>query len=250
METTAVECDTMRHSRRCNESSMMKSENKWIFNQEPEDVGYWLRTTPVGTVNCMLEEVVLSRIDEEDMINTPLGKANVSHGSLSHNHLTLFWIDTYGKPAGIAIRQLEKGAVFWYESSTNGTWILQDDSKQLDFHVRSVPSVIKDIVTKRNDPLDINIRQNARIQYLEDAAIRHENKLIRVIQRMQCDQRRAKHAQAVSTAQYNGWLAASQLGLRQCIKLIAAGNIVSALEFYPVPKDCVSQSIKVKFGTE
>ncbi|KZS05634.1 Uncharacterized protein APZ42_031125 [Daphnia magna] len=207
METTAVECDTMRHSRRCNESSMMKSENKWIFNQEPEDVGYWLRTTPVGTVNCMLEEVVLSRIDEEDMINTPLGKANVSHGSLSHNHLTLFWIDTYGKPAGIAIRQLEKGAVFC-----------------------SVPSVIKDIVTKRNDPLDINIRQNARIQYLEDAAIRHENKLIRVIQRMQCDQRRAKHAQAVSTAQYNGWLAASQLGLRQCIKLIAAGNIVSALE--------------------
>ncbi|KAK4014071.1 hypothetical protein OUZ56_026617 [Daphnia magna] len=270
METTAVECDIMRQSRRCNESPMMKSENKWIFNQEPEDFGYWLRTTTVVTVNCMLEEVVLSRIDEGDMINTPLGKTNVSHGSLSHNHLTLFWIDTYGKPTDIVIRQLEKGVGFWYESSTNGTWILQDDSKQLDFHVRltsrcqtvkcdkkidswtvigdnhlfiikyplgpsaaTVPSIIKDIVTKRNDPLDINIRQNARIQYLEDAAIRHENELIRVIQSMQCDQRRAKHAQAVSTAQYNGWMAAAQLGLRQCIKLIATGNIVSALQCTP-----------------
>ncbi|KZS06384.1 Uncharacterized protein APZ42_030181 [Daphnia magna] len=76
METTAVECDIVRQSRRCNESSMMKSENTWIFNQEPEDKGYWLRTATVVTVNCMLEEVVLSRYDEGDMINTPLGKSN------------------------------------------------------------------------------------------------------------------------------------------------------------------------------
>ncbi|KAK4009396.1 hypothetical protein OUZ56_018511 [Daphnia magna] len=100
----------------------------------------------------------------------------------------------------------------------------------------AVPAIIKDIVTKRNDSLDINIRQNARIQYLEDAAIRPENeskRLIHVIQSKQCDQRRAKHAQDVSTAQYNGWLAAAQLGLRQCIKLITAGNIVSALQYTP-----------------
>ncbi|KAK4030833.1 hypothetical protein OUZ56_024219 [Daphnia magna] len=50
---------------------------------------------------------------------------------------------------------------------------------------------------------------------------------------MQCDQRRAKHAQAVTTAQYNGWLAAAQLGLRQCIKLITTGNNVSALQCTP-----------------
>ncbi|KAK4007672.1 hypothetical protein OUZ56_012825 [Daphnia magna] len=187
-------------SRGCNESPMMKSENKWIFNKEPEDVGYWLRTTTVVTVNCMLEEVVLARVDEGYMINMPLGRANVSRGPLSHKHVTLFWIDTYGKPTDISIRQLDKGVGFWYESSTNGTWILEDDSKQLDFHVRltsrcqtlkcdkkidswtvigdnhlfnikyplgssaiTVPSVIKDIVTKRNDSLDINIRQNARI---------------------------------------------------------------------------------------
>ncbi|KZS05238.1 Uncharacterized protein APZ42_031639, partial [Daphnia magna] len=66
-----------------------------------------------------------------------------------------------------------------------------------------------------------------------DSTIRHENELIRVIQSIQCDQQRAKHVQAVSTAQYNGWLAAAQLGLRQCIKLIATGNIVSALQCTP-----------------
>ncbi|KAK4024323.1 hypothetical protein OUZ56_009710 [Daphnia magna] len=106
-----------------------------------------------------------------------------------------------------------------------------DGSWNLPHALPNTKSTIESLTDKKGGNFrDINIRQNARIQYLEDAAIRHENKLIRVIQRMQCDQRRAKHAQAVSTAQYNGWLAASQLGLRQCIKLIAAGNIVSALE--------------------
>ena len=218
METTAIECDIMRQSRRCNDNPMTRSENKWVFNQEPDDVGYWLRTTTDLAVNCMMEEIILSRINEGDIIDTPLGKTNVSHGSLSHNHLTLFWIDTYAKSTEISSRQLEKGVGYWYESSTNGTWILQDDSKQLDFHVRlmtrcqtvkcdkkieswtivgdnnlfiikyplspgpaTVPSVIKNMLPKLAEPLDTNIRQNSRIQYLEDAAIRHENKLIRVI---------------------------------------------------------------------
>lgn len=88
-------------------------------------------------VNCMLNrsKVVLSRIDEGDMINKPLGKANVSHETLFHNHLTLFWIATYEKQTDIVSQELEKGIGFLFESSMNGTWILQDDSKQLDFHV-------------------------------------------------------------------------------------------------------------------
>ncbi len=64
--------------------------------------------------------------------------------------------------------------------------------------------------------------------------MRHENELIRVIQSVQCEQRRIKHAQAVSTAQYNGWLTASHLGLRECIKLAAAGNTVSAIQCTPI----------------
>ncbi|KAK4017387.1 hypothetical protein OUZ56_032699 [Daphnia magna] len=75
----------------------------------------------------------------------------------------------------------------------------------------TVPSFIKDIVSERNDSIDINIRQNARIKYLEDATICHKNELTRVIQSMHGDQRLAKHEQAVSTAQYNEWKAATEL---------------------------------------
>ncbi len=71
----------------------------------------------------------------------------------------------------------------------------------------------------------MNTHQNYAIQYLVDQAFRHENDIICLIQSVQCEQRRIKHAQAVSTAQYNGWLAASQLGLRKCVELAATDNI-------------------------
>ena len=58
--------------------------------------------------------------------------------------------------------------------------------------------------------------------------------LICTTQSVQCEQRRIKHAQVFSTAQYNGWLAASQLGLRKCVKLAATGNTVSAIECAPI----------------
>ena len=50
--------------------------------------------------------------------------------------------------------------------------------------------------------------------------------LICTTQSVQCEQRRIKHAQVFSTAQYNGWLAASQLGLRKCVKLAAAAAAI------------------------
>ncbi len=80
----------------------------------------------------------------------------------------------------------------------------------------------------------MNTHQNYAIQYLADQAVRHENDIIRIIQSVQCEQRRIKHAQAVSTAQYNGWLAASQLGQRKCVKLAATDNTVSAIECAPI----------------
>ncbi|KAK4006979.1 hypothetical protein OUZ56_012133 [Daphnia magna] len=112
---------------------------------------------------------------------------------------------------------------------------MRQKNRQLDRYRRQ-PFVHHQIsigIVRSYPTIHINIRQNAIIQYLEDAAIHHENELIRVIQSMQGDQRRAKHAQALSTAQYNGWLAAAKLGLRQSIKLIATGNFVSALQYNP-----------------
>ncbi|KAK4007014.1 hypothetical protein OUZ56_012168 [Daphnia magna] len=170
METTALECEKMRQSRRCNESPMMKSENKWLFNQGPDDVGYWLRTNTLVMMNYMVEEVILSRVNEGDMINTLLGKTNVSHGSLSQNHLKLFWIDTYGKPTDIAIRQLEKVGLprtidatlsncemsqkAWTVIGENHLFIIK---YPLGSAAVTVPSVIKDIVPRSNESLDINI---------------------------------------------------------------------------------------------
>ena len=46
-------------------------------------------------------------------------------------------------------------------------------------------------------------------------------------------QRPIKHAQGVSTAQYNGWLTLSQLSLRKCVKFLALGNTVLAIEYAP-----------------
>jgi hypothetical protein len=80
----------------------------------------------------------------------------------------------------------------------------------------------------------MNTHQNYAIQYLADQAVRHESEISRLIQSVQCEQRRIKHAQAVSIVQYKGWLAASQLGLRKCVKLAATGNTVSAIECAPI----------------
>jgi hypothetical protein len=272
IDTSLIQCDIMRQSLRCGDDPMTKLDNKWTYTEEPEAIGYWLRTVTVEKINCLFEEISIAHEDESDIIITPLGKANISERVISHNHMTLFWIDTYAKPTNIVLRELEKGVGSWYESSTKDTWILQDNDNQLDFHVKLMPRcqtvkcdktipswtvvsnnhlfIVQSIVGKappapkkpvfytspnfwENAQL-INDHQNFNIQYLTDSAVRHENELIRVIQSVQCEQRRIKHAQAVSTAQYNGWLAASQLGLRECIKLAAAGNTVSAIQCTPL----------------
>jgi hypothetical protein len=240
IETSQVQCDIMRQSLRCEENPMIKTDNKWTFTKDPETVGYWLRTITVENINCLFEEISIAHEDEGDIIRTPLGKANITQRSISHNHMTLFWIDTYAKPTEIVMRELERGVGNWYESSTKDTFILQDNEHQLDFHVKLMPRcqnmkcdktistwtvvsndhlfVIKDVIgpvppapatpqphfssTYWEAVELINIQQNFALQFLKDSAIRHENELIRIIQSVQCEQRRIKHAQAVSTAQY------------------------------------------------
>jgi hypothetical protein len=263
----------MRQSLRCGDNAMNNSDNKWVFNDEPETVGYWLRSVTVEKINCVFEEISLAHEDESDFIHTPLGKANITHRSISHNHMKLFWIDTYAKPTEIVLRELESGEGLWYESTTKDNMILLDKANQVDFHVQWLPrcqnvkcdknqsewTVVNNhhlFVKRKVIQLDakqqfkppqiprsvnywenielMNTHQNYAIQYLADQAVRHENDIIRLIQSVQCEQRRIKHAQAVSTAQYNGWLAASQLGLRKCVKLAATGNTVSAIECAPI----------------
>lgn len=77
----------------------------------------------------------------------------------------------------------------------------------------------------------------AHLQYIRDQLTDHENDLSEAIHGIQCDLRRISHAQAISTAQYNGWLAASQLNLPECTKLSAAGQTVVAIKCKPVEVD-------------
>jgi hypothetical protein len=64
----------------------------------------------------------------------------------------------------------------------------------------------------------------ANIQYMRDKLIDHENELAHNIASLQCDSRKATQERAISTAQYNGWLAASQLDFPLCAKLNSFGK--------------------------
>ena len=71
-----------------------------------------------------------------------------------------------------------------------------------------------------------NLDITAHLQYIRDQLTDHENDLLLAMKGLECDNRRLHHAQAISTAQYNGWLAASHLKLPECTKLSAAGQTV------------------------
>lgn len=137
-----------------------------------------------------------------------------------------------------------------------------DNDKQLDFHIISKPRCLApqphcvmntntyDIVgdaniylmiknasatsiinePRTNQP-DGNTR--AEIQFIRDQLTNNENDLARLTHNMQCDIRKLIHNQAVSTAQYNGWLAASQLNLPRCTKLVALGKSVMLTKCRP-----------------
>jgi hypothetical protein len=103
IDTSAIQCGIMRQSLRCGDNAMTNSENKWVG-----------RSVTVEKINCVFQEISLVHEDESDFIHTPLGRANITHRSISHNHMILFWIDTYAKPTEIVLRELERGEGLWY----------------------------------------------------------------------------------------------------------------------------------------
>lgn len=57
----------------------------------------------------------------------------------------------------------------------------------------------------------------------------HENDLIRVIEKLHCNSRKATHDRVLSTTQFNGCLAASMVNLRLLSKLSAFGKTALAI---------------------
>ena len=137
---------------------------------------------------------------------------------------------------------------------------LMDDEKQVDFHIVFKPRCLLpqpgctksfntyDIIGDENIYLliknsssivveqlknEVNDNTRAEIQYIRDQLTDNENNLARLTHNIQCDIRKIVHNQAVSTAQYNGWLAASQLRLPRCTKLTAIGQSVLVTKCVP-----------------
>lgn len=71
LETTATECLIMQQGRRCGENPMKYEDGKWTYIEEPSREGSWLRTIELYTINCVLEEVVLTQEEEGGNISTP-----------------------------------------------------------------------------------------------------------------------------------------------------------------------------------
>ena len=81
----------------------------------------------------------------------------------------------------------------------------------------------------------------ALLQFYKDETTKQANQLASIIRSTNCELKKLRYSQATATAQYNGWLAASQLKLEECTKLIAAGSTILVMK---------CQTKEVTFQTE
>ncbi|XP_032798015.2 uncharacterized protein LOC116934643 [Daphnia magna] len=258
IDTTPTECYDMINNKRCGEHHMTLSDNKYVFGRDPEIVGYWLQTIDSEILNCVLEQVQLYQQMEDEDFSTPIGKASAKSGNLSHNHLTLVWDKTYTQKSQHTLRIVESGTGTLTKKLGDEKYFrLLDDRRQLDFHLTPQPpcvptqqhcsnrttvfnivgqsklSLVTAAIMEKFPPITVetpapssaeDLDKAANKQYIQDRVTDRENELVRMIQRLECDARKAKHERAIAAAQYNGWLAASHLKLPQCTKLQAFGQ--------------------------
>lgn len=84
---------------------------------------------------------------------------------------------------------------------------------------------IRNLTVTQSEQLDIHLATSH--QYALDMITDQANKLAEITRAMQCELKKMRRNQAVFTAQYNGWLAATQLGFPKCAKLIDTGKRVT-----------------------
>jgi hypothetical protein len=240
------------------------TENKFVFHQEPAENGWWLSTVVLETINCVVEKIQLFQEIEGDTFPTPVGMASAAAGSLSHNHITLVWDKSFTQRTTPKSRLLESGVGSISSLGSSGKLRLHDEGKELEFHLvkkqRCPPPKIE--CDKKVDSYDVigqpklfvmvkttseknssstpfkspqlfkpvgNVDVIANMQFIKDQLIDYSNDLVRVIETLQCDSRKAMHERVISTAQYNGWLAASMVRLPKCTKLTAYGKTALAI---------------------
>lgn len=260
IDTSPSECNEMVNNKQCNGIRMTETENKFEYEREPETVGYWMKSVETISINCVLEKIQLYQESDGNNFSTPLGTAVPNSGNLAHNHLTLIWDKAYTQISPPTARLVESGIGNLIKKiGQEKNFRLHDSEKQLEFHILFHPrcsnlkidcqekedsfniigqphlflktAAITDTLSKEKPsrPAPPNNENNnftaaASLQYMFDVFADHENDLARITQRLQCDTQRAAHERALSTAQYNGWLAAFQLNLPECTKIQAFGR--------------------------
>ena len=122
----------MAQTKRCEEMPMKFADGKWLYVPEPSESGAWMRTISTQVLNCMVEETIILH-EENDLIDTPLGRANISDGVHTHNHMTLIWDVADADRIAHTPRLLTQGKATITQTSTATTFKLEDDSNQLAY---------------------------------------------------------------------------------------------------------------------
>lgn len=259
IDTSVKECQKMRSKKMCEDEHMDFEDDKWSFTKAPKPEYRWMTKVERYLTNYFLEEIHLVRETSEPVIMTPLGKVNATTGYFMHNHMTLLW-DANETPHFPKYEQhMYSGRGMLMEASRN-ILRLEDESGNSAYHLDRKPIctpgepdcgnatryalaeakevIIAVTMLNTSEPrmrsLETTseyavLRKEAEEQFYFDKIVEHANSIAEITRLLQCELRRVKHSQAVSTAQYNGWLAASQLGFPQCSKLIATGKTVTAI---------------------
>ncbi|KZS10057.1 Uncharacterized protein APZ42_025556 [Daphnia magna] len=122
LETSLTECTIMAKTKRCNDVQMNLTDDKWTYTPDPSTIGSWFST--------------VIRQGEDDIIETPLGKAKFSDGIHTHNHLTIIWDITVATAFDNTPRLVSSGEGALIKTSTPGTFHLKDEKQQLAFHIK------------------------------------------------------------------------------------------------------------------
>ena len=248
IDTPKDECVIMKTRRTCDTRAMDYKDGKWTYSDPPVGARNWMRTTEAVEINCMMEEVTLLLDYEDSTLTTPIGKVDASTGAYSHNHVTVIWDQLVTKHTPGQIYPIDSGTGQLITTSVPNRII--DHENQADYHlvpiscnITNCPKVYKVIGSNQltieingpgspppdNFPYGMHLNFRSLIQFHEDRLIDMTNTLASHVRVTQCDLRKLRYAQATTTAQYNGWLAAAQLNLPTCTKLIASGSVLMVL---------------------
>ncbi|KAI9553746.1 hypothetical protein GHT06_018996 [Daphnia sinensis] len=140
IDSTVLDCYNMINNKLCGINEMTPADGKYVFSQEPQSGGYWMRTVEWEILNCVLEQVQLIQPMADADFATPIGKASATAGVLSHNHLTLVWDTTYTHKIQHETRMIESGfGNLLAKTESEKHFRLIDNDRQLDFHLTLQP---------------------------------------------------------------------------------------------------------------